>query len=753
MFTKPIRLTKFLNYSQTIFLYIGIYWGLFSSLGNAQNISEITKIIASDGEVGHLFGISVDIHETILIVGAEQANGGQGAAYIFYQDPNDKGKWVEEKRLTIEGSVAFGAAVAITRDFVIIGAPEENGRAGVTYIFAKDEGGEDNWGLIDNLEATSPTANDQFGISVAITPNFAMVGATGKSSRRGAAYIFQNNNGSWSRIEEITNPVSDNSDAFGGTVAISFNGQFALIGAENKTQNGFTNQGVVYSYETQDRVTWSLDNTLTDENPNSGERFGIDITVENDLLLIGTKGKDEGNGGAFIYRRDANEWDLEKFLIPENDILTTADNFGTSVDLSGNIAVIGAPFRDGIGAAYIFSRNKGGARQWGEVGKLVAQQRNPNRFGISVSIDGDFIVVGANEDNVLGENSGAAYVLPTGVPTPNINGLTRVCVTSSDSYGTNCVPTNSYTWQILTKDTSQTIPDIDTNAIDINWTITDTVQLILGERFTVPMYDTIVYDTLEVVINPLPEIDLSNNPDTICTNNLPFNFTTIPSGGSISVNGNFNANPLPLDTNVNNSIQYIFTDANGCTSVANRRIFMFRAIDSISVQSPANSRALCLDDNLILEAIIHPMEAIYDSLVWFFVTKEERIDTGFTVAISDTGTYQVRAYSRCGEFLSPVFKVLEADIWLPSLFTPNGDSLNDRFILRSTSPQDIIEVNMKILNRFHEIIYQTNDVQEAILHGWDGGENPEDTYIYTAQVVFGRCEETKTLTGRITLKR
>ena len=95
------------------------------------------------------------------------------------------------------------------------------------------------------------------------------------------------------------------------------------------------------------------------------------------------------------------------------------DQFGISVALSGDTAVVGANGEDAggtnAGAAYVLQRDQGGADNWGQVTKLTASDAQANDFfGISVALSGDTAVVGANEEDAGGSGAGAAYVFGPG---------------------------------------------------------------------------------------------------------------------------------------------------------------------------------------------------------------------------------------------------------------------------------------------------------------------------------------------------
>jgi len=96
--------------------------------------------------------------------------------------------------------------------------------------------------------------------------------------------------------------------------------------------------------------------------------------------------------------------------------LTASDSaadaeFGFSVSIAGDFAVVGAPFDDGSGSAYIFARNQGGIDNWGELRKVAASDGAvDDEFGCSVSVSGELAVVGARNDDNVAPSSGSAYV-------------------------------------------------------------------------------------------------------------------------------------------------------------------------------------------------------------------------------------------------------------------------------------------------------------------------------------------------------
>lgn len=141
------------------------------------------------------------------------------------------------------------------------------------------------------------------------------------------------------------------------------------------------------------------------------DRSGFDVAIDGDLAVSVARFDNSGphEGSAYIFARDGSgNWSQERKLAPTND--AEPEVFGTAVALDGNTAVVGAYQRNvglnsAIYSAYVYVRNSAGT--WSRQAKLVANDGSVgNRFGASVAIDGDILVVGA----VATAGGGAAYV-------------------------------------------------------------------------------------------------------------------------------------------------------------------------------------------------------------------------------------------------------------------------------------------------------------------------------------------------------
>ncbi|MFC1968587.1 Ig-like domain-containing protein, partial [Chloroflexota bacterium] len=191
-------------------------------------------------------------------------------------------------------------------------------------------------------------------------------------------------------------------------------GDTIVIGANGDDDNG-SDSGSAYLFATCDDGDWFQQQ----KEPASyyGEAdFGCSASISNDTIVVGASGDAFGYGSAYVYGRNQgglDNWgEVQKLTASDG---APEDHFGSSVSTSGDTIVIGAADDDdngsSSGSAYVFERNQGGADNWGEVQKLTASDGAAgDDFGISVSISGDTIVIGAGGDDDNGDGSGSAYV-------------------------------------------------------------------------------------------------------------------------------------------------------------------------------------------------------------------------------------------------------------------------------------------------------------------------------------------------------
>ncbi|MFM9994464.1 MAG: hypothetical protein ACKVU4_01540 [Phycisphaerales bacterium] len=191
-------------------------------------------------------------------------------------------------------------------------------------------------------------------------------------------------------------------DQFGQSV--SLDGDYAVIGAWRKNIAGFQS-GAAYAYERQGSG-WSAGIPLNPAGLVPGLGYGVTTALDGDVAVIGGTSA-SGGGAAWVFRRTGAGWQEESQLIP-NDPSSNA-SYGASVAVEGDIAVVGAPTSSGNGAAYVFERIGG---VWTQRAKLVSILPVANEeLGRAVAISGDTIAAGARAADVQGVlDAGAVYV-------------------------------------------------------------------------------------------------------------------------------------------------------------------------------------------------------------------------------------------------------------------------------------------------------------------------------------------------------
>jgi len=399
--------------------------------GGADNWGEVDKFSASDGADNDVFGWAVALDGPTMVVGVpsdDDLGGASGSAYVFDACGGGLGEWHEVSKATASDAAAgdiFGWAVAGSGDTFVVGAyrnSDAGSNSGSAYLFERNQGGGGRWGEVRKLTASDAAGNDEFGYSVAISGDTALVGADGNNGL-GAAYVFFRNQGgvdSWGEVAKLvpSDGLPDDWIYFGTSVAIS--GSTAVVGAYGDDDAG-PNSGSAYVFERNQggADSWGEVAKLTASDAAGGDWFGDGVSISGDTVVVtAQRNMDAGadTGSAYVFSRNqggADSWgEVAKLLASD---ATAGDWFGKSAAISGDTVVVGAMYEDSVatdsGSAYVFSRNQGGADSWGEVTKLVASDAQGwDFFGWSVAISGDMLVVGANQDDHVASNAGSAYV-------------------------------------------------------------------------------------------------------------------------------------------------------------------------------------------------------------------------------------------------------------------------------------------------------------------------------------------------------
>lgn len=380
------------------------------------------KLTAADGDAGDFFGQVVAISGDTAIVGTPgDDNGGkveEGSAYIFERSAGGANNWGLVKKLIAPDAVLddrFGSAVAISGDVAVVGKPTAGiFQSGAAYIFSRNAGGADNWGLVKKLEV-----DEFYGSVVGISGDTVIVGGgpTGNNCPEcppNKIYVFRRDAGGANNWGEVK-VIQDATESL-GHAAISGDTIVAGVPSSMNSPNG---KALIFERDAGGADNWGQVKTLAAPDAQFGALFGGSVAIENDRIVVGEVSPFTQGGSAHVFERNAggaNNWgEVKKIVAPD---AAPQDNFGNSVGVSGDQIVVGASRADigGVedqGAAYVFERNNGGANNWGFVRKLTAATGGASNdlFGVSVAISGNTIIVGEQYDDI-GSNSdqGSAYI-------------------------------------------------------------------------------------------------------------------------------------------------------------------------------------------------------------------------------------------------------------------------------------------------------------------------------------------------------
>lgn len=365
----------------------------------------------------------------------------------------------------------FGCSVAVSGDTAVVGANYEAGsatgvngtpdgaatRSGAAYVFVRSGTA---WVQQAYLKASQVNANDEFGWSVAVSGDTAVIGAfredsstTGVNSTpnetardSGAAYVFVRHGINWSQQAYLKASQVTVGGSFGKVVAVA--GDTVVVGApgELAVENGAPPvTGAAYVF-VRSGTTWTHQACLKGHEVGAGDQFGTAVAINRDTVVVGASEDDSSTtgvngarndaardaGAAYVFVRSGTNWTQQAYLKASQ--VTAGDKFGVSVAVSGDTAAVGAFWEDssstGVnsapnesaadsGAAYVFVRR---GTNWAQQAYLKASQVTASdHFGRSVTVSGDTVVVGApfEDSGSAGFNgvpdesaasAGAAYV-------------------------------------------------------------------------------------------------------------------------------------------------------------------------------------------------------------------------------------------------------------------------------------------------------------------------------------------------------
>ncbi|NOQ27294.1 MAG: hypothetical protein GQ564_18185, partial [Bacteroidales bacterium] len=322
--------------------------------GGANNWGQVAKLVTSDSPTKNL-GISVGIFGNYAIFG-RLFDG----AYIFYKDQGGIDNWGEVKKLvpSDESTDQFGFAVSISGDKAVVSDERH------VYVFNKDNGGNNNWGEV--VKITSPITvyhyisgegkiNDK---PIGIYDDYVVIGGGG--ILYGFVYVYNRNQGgtnNWGLVTELKSTGARRGDGFGRDVSIF--GDNIVVGA--KYYSNSTGRAFVFHKDQGGIDNWGLAKEIHSSDSYYYCGFGCSVSVWDNYILIGSHYDNYSNhsSGTYIYYKDQggiNNWgELTKVVASD---VESGQGYGEFVSISNRFAIVGSPKDndngENSGSAYVF---------------------------------------------------------------------------------------------------------------------------------------------------------------------------------------------------------------------------------------------------------------------------------------------------------------------------------------------------------------------------------------------------------------
>ena len=363
------------------------------------------------------FGGAIAVEGNVLVVGATGPfRTGAGSAYVYRWNGS---AWVFEARLTAASTLNFGWSVAVEGTHIVVGAPESDVagvfRAGSAYAFEHSGG---SWGSGISLPATNRVFESVFGTSMSINDSRLVVGGLGRTSEggfwTGKIWFYDFVSGAWVERGRATQGDPQANDYFGSTLDIS--GNRMIVGAFNTNASNPDSPSKAYIFEFNASTRlWTEVQKLTQTGGAVSDRFGESVSISGDVAIVGAPfadpaGKDDA-GSLYVFRYNGTNWAQEQVLTSAD--IAAADRFANSVRVRDGVILASSHGADlpGIvnaGAAYLFSHN---GVQWLQDSKVTAATPvASDLFGLAVGLSDRRVFLGATGADIGATvNAGALY--------------------------------------------------------------------------------------------------------------------------------------------------------------------------------------------------------------------------------------------------------------------------------------------------------------------------------------------------------
>jgi choice-of-anchor B domain-containing protein len=339
-----------------------------------------------DAQAG--FGTAIVIAGDELLV-SEPANSARpGLVYVYRRGANG---WEESGQLRAPGATAadgFGQALAVDGNTLLVGVPTNEEARGLVHVFQRTTTG---WTHVGRIQPTERLARANFGAAVAISGEYVLIGATGEQDRAGAVYVFRRTADGWTQQARLQSYAPAANASFGNSVVLLDN--HAFVGMPQINQN----RGQVVMFTRDAAGAWAQTATLSNPELQPNDRFGWAIAAQGRTLVASAPLNGGSAGALFVFEPGADgAWVQTHKLTTQPPAAGTV--LGVAVGFDGSTLLAGAPVAgQQRGAVFALTRAQDGT--WSAPAELPATLPAGGQFGGAVAIRGDLAAAAISGDD------------------------------------------------------------------------------------------------------------------------------------------------------------------------------------------------------------------------------------------------------------------------------------------------------------------------------------------------------------------
>lgn len=312
--------------------------------------TERAQLTAPEAESADGFGASLALEGGTLLVG-QVPQGAVGGVHVYERQGD---AWRHVGTLAAEGiepAALFGTAVALSGDWAVVGAPGAEGRRGAVHVFHRSGG---QWTYHARLAATEGAEGEGFGYALALNGSRLLVGAPGRAQATGTVFVFDQAGGEWQQAGELAARGAQQNEQFGA--AVSLDGDLALVSAP--FSGGY---GATFAFRRNAQGEWMQAGRLVAFDGGGQDAFGAAVTMAGGEIWIGAPGSARRSGAAYVFQRSAQGGFSGVVRISGDDVAVN-DRMGAPIAVRGTIAAVGMLGADDqAGTVLVFEKDASGA--------------------------------------------------------------------------------------------------------------------------------------------------------------------------------------------------------------------------------------------------------------------------------------------------------------------------------------------------------------------------------------------------------